>query len=837
MSLSALLIRWRNDPVIAANAAAWEVIPARLPKTEPFPPDLHPDLKRVLQEQHIASLYSHQAQAWRAAQAGQNLALVSGTASGKSLCYQLPILQALLQDPATRALCIFPTKALTQDQRTAIDRMIQAIHAQTPIPNAAVYDGDTPASARPALRSRARILLTNPDMLHLGILPYHTQWADFFANLRFIVLDEIHTYRGVFGSHIANVLRRLQRICRFYGCRPQVILASATIANPGELAERLIGAPATLIEEDGSGRGERNFLIYNPPVIDATLGLRRSHIQESLDFSNELLAAGVQTILFCRTRRTVEKALKTQRERPPVQMEDAAQAVRGYRSGYLPAERRAIEQGLRRGEVRLVIATTALELGIDIGGMDAALLAGYPGSIAALRQQAGRAGRGLETALAVMVASSSPLDQFLTRHPEYCLERSPEAALINPDHLLILLSHLQCAVYELPFGEEESFGTLPPAELREILEYLKTSGVLHLANQKYFWKSADYPSQAVSLRSASTERILLQDQQTTIGEVDKISAAWMVHPGAIYLHEAQTYLVEDLDLENNVARMQTIDSDYYTEARMDTRVDLVRTVQQAAVPGGDKYYGELAITCQVTGYQRIHWLTRAVLASETLEMPPHTHQTTGYWLALSAAAVERLRSEGIWNNDPNDYGKTWPRQRDLACARDSYRCQVCGIEENGRAHDVHHRIPFRTFSSADEAHHLSNLVTLCPACHRKVELSVRVRSGLSGLAYLLSHLAPLFLMCDAADLGVYTDPQSDLADGTPVTAVYDRVAGGIGFSEKIYEIHSDLVEHAEELVAACPCSDGCPSCVGPGGENGTGGKRETLAILSTLCGR
>jgi DEAD/DEAH box helicase domain-containing protein len=837
MSLSALLTRWRNDPAIAANIAAWETIPARQSKTEPFPADLHAALVQVLRQQHIDSFYSHQSSAWYAIQAGQNLALVSGTASGKSLCYQLPILQALIEQPDTRALCIFPTKALTQDQRTSINHLIQGLPLDPPLPAAAVYDGDTPASTRPGMRSRARILFTNPDMLHLGILPYHTQWADFFANLRYIVLDEIHTYRGVFGSHIANVLRRLQRICRFYGCRPQYILASATIANPSELAERLIGATVTLIEEDGSGRGERNFLIYNPPILDASLGLRRSHIQESLDFASEFIAVGLQTILFCRTRRTVEKALKSQRENPPTTVADVAQAVRGYRSGYLPAERRAIEQGLRLGDVRLVIATTALELGIDIGGMGAAILAGYPGSIAGLRQQAGRAGRGDEEALAVMVASPSPLDQFLTHHPEYCLGRSPEAALINPDHLLILLSHLQCAAYELPFDEDESFGTLPAAELHEMLDYLQSSGILHHANQKYFWRSADYPSQAISLRSASAERIILQDDQNTIGEVDKVSAAWMVHRGAIYLHEAQMYLVQDLDLENNVARLQSIDSEYYTEARMDTRLDLVRTIQQAPVPGGEKYYGELAITSQVTGYQRIHWMTRAVLGNETLDMPPSTHQTTAYWLALSPAAVEKLRTDGLWNSDPNDYGKTWPRQRDLARTRDGYRCQVCGTEENGRAHDVHHRIPFRTFPSAQEANQLNNLVTLCPACHRRVELAVRVRSGLSGLAYLLGHLAPLFLMCDSADLGVHADVHSPLADGVPVVAVYDQVAGGIGFSEKIYEMHTRLIEHADELVAGCGCIDGCPSCIGPGGENGTGGKRETHAILASLSDR
>ena len=863
MTLASLLSRWRSDPQVAPNIVEWRTLPPRPASLAPFPADLHPALAEALRARGIQSLYSHQAAAWQHTRLGQHLVVVTGTASGKTLCYNLPVLDALLRDPEARALYLFPTKALAQDQQAALQELLAGLPGGSPASVAsAIYDGDTPTSHRPAIRTTARLVLSNPDMLHTGILPHHTAWEDFWRGLRFVVLDEMHVYRGVFGSHVANLLRRLKRITRFYGTDAgggpalQFILTSATIGNPGELAERLVEAPVAMVAEDGSARGPRHFLIYNPPITDPDLGLRRGVLQESVRLADDLLAYGLQTIVFGRTRRSVEIILTTLRERAndpdnpggaDLQASPDKTPLRGYRSGYLPSQRRAIEQGLRQGEVRLVAATTALELGIDIGSLQAAILAGYPGTIAASRQQAGRAGRGEAPALAVLVASSSPLDQFLARHPDYFFERTPEQGLINPDNLLILLEHLRCAAFELPFQAGEGFGRLEAARVAEFLDFLQGQGVLHRSGEKYFWAADQYPAQGVSLRSASPDAVVLQVQESedsaprTIGQVDFPSAPWMVHPGAIYLHEAQMFYVRSLDLEQGLAVLTPTNSEYYTEPRLETSVEAVEKATQADVPGGVKAYGQLLVTTQVVGYRKVRWHTYENLGLGELDLPPSQLDTTGYWLALSPEAVDGLREQGLWSNDANQYGPGWNALRQRVRARDGYRCQVCGLPETDRAHDVHHKVPFRAFASPEQAHQLQNLVTLCPACHRRAEAAVRIRSGLAGLAFTLGHLAPLFLMCDARDLGVHADPQASLAEGAPAVVLYDRVPAGIGFSERLYELHGELMQRASELVAGCACTDGCPSCVGPGGGavgdlDSSGGKRETLAILDCLCG-
>jgi DEAD/DEAH box helicase domain-containing protein len=678
------------------------------------------------------------------------------------------------------------------------------------------------------VRGQARLLLTNPDMLHVSILPAHNRWADFFANLRFVVVDEIHTYRGVFGSHVANVLRRLRRIAAHYGAAPRFLLTSATIANPAELAERLVEAPVALVDQDGSSHGPRHFLIYNPPLIEPQLGLRRSVLQEAIRLAGDLLHNEIQIILFGRSRRAVEVIYRYLQD-------ETSQAVRSYRSGYLPGERREIERGLRSGSVRAVVATNALELGIDIGGMGAALLAGYPGSIAAAWQQAGRAGRGDDPALVVLLASANPLDQFIAHHPEYFFGRSPEAALVNPDHLLILLNHVQCAAYELPFQAGEAFGRYPAGRLLELLDYLASTGLLRPSNGRYYWASPEAPTRQVSLRSASPQRILIQQEGQTIGEVDLPSACWMLHPGAIYLHAGQSFLVDHLDLHSQVAAVRPVDTDYYTEPQTDTTVQLLNRLDQSMPPGAVAAYGEIQVTSQVTAFRKVQWYTHQTLGFGQVDLPPDVLLTTGYWLSLLPGTVDALRAEGLWRSDPNQYGPNWEKQRQLARARDQFRCQVCGLIEQGRSHDVHHKVPFRTFTSYLEANQLANLVTLCPACHRRVETAVRIRSGLSGLAFVLGNLAPLFLMCDSADLGVHADPESPLADGAPSVVLYDRVPAGIGFSQRLFHIHPELIQAARRLVSACECQDGCPSCVGPGGEMGLGAKRETLAILEKLA--
>jgi DEAD/DEAH box helicase domain-containing protein len=455
-----LLSRWRADPSVADNITAWEQLPARSAEWADLPEELHPTLRQKLQKGAFHRLYSHQLRAWQVVCSGSHLAVVTGTASGKTLCYNLPILDRLLRDPAARALYLFPTKALAQDQLASLGELdIEKIAA-------AIYDGDTPSQARRSIRRNARLVLSNPDMLHTGILPHHTNWADFFRNLQFVVIDEMHVYRGIFGSHVANVLRRLRRIARFYGANPQFILTSATIANPQELAEKLVEAQLEIIDQDGASRGAKSFLIYNPPVINPELGLRRSAMQESVRLADDMLAYRLQTVIFGRSRRGVELMLTYLRQQSAADRgwgsvpKDETE-VRGYRGGYLPGQRRQIEHGLRTGQVRAVVATNALELGIDIGAMGAALLVGYPGSIAATWQQAGRAGRGDELSLAVLVATADPLDQFLARHPEYLFHRTPEQGLINPDNLLILLNHLRCAAFELPFQADEPFGSLP----------------------------------------------------------------------------------------------------------------------------------------------------------------------------------------------------------------------------------------------------------------------------------------------------------------------------------------------------------------------------------------
>ena len=841
MSLESLISHWRADPDTAPNLHTWRTTPPRSADLAAFPSDLPEVLVQALVGRGITTLYSHQADAWQRVRAGENVVLATGTASGKTLGYNLPVLATLLGDPGARALYLFPTKALAQDQLTGINQILTALQQRSLDHRlqAAIYDGDTPQSHRSAIRLNSRLILSNPDMLHTGVLPHHTNWEDFLSGLRFIVIDEMHSYRGVFGSHVANVIRRLKRLAAFYGAHPQFILTSATIGNPSELAERLIEEPVSLIEADGSGRGERHFLLYNPPVIDPSLGLRKSSIQEGVRLAQDLLLNDVQTVVFARSRRSVEILLKYLQDLPALQS-TPRNAIRGYRSGYLPAQRREIEKGLRDGSVRAVIATNALELGIDIGGLGAALLVGYPGTIASTWQQVGRAGRGKKAAAAILVATASPLDQFLAHHPEYFFSRSPEQALINPDHLLILLNHLRCAAFELPFRPGEGFGRLPAEKLREFLDYLVSSQELHRSDEQYFWMADAYPAAAVSLRSASPENVVLQvedsGQPRVLGEVDMASAPWMVHPHAVYLQEGQQYFVQELDLERATAALIPVALDYYTEPQRQTEVGLVSTLDHLTVPGGSKVYGELKVTTQVVGFRKRQWISSESLGDEPLELPPTEFQTTGYWLTLSEATIEALRQSGSWSSDSNDYGPGWPRLRDAVRARDGYRCQVCGLPESDRQHDVHHKVPFRQFASPAEANRMDNLVTLCSACHRRAEANVRMRSGLAGLASVLGQLAPLFLMCDSGDLGVYYDPQAAFADGQPAVVLYDQVPAGIGFSQKLFEIHAELLKRALELVEECECEDGCPSCVGPAGENGIGGKQETIAILQILVG-
>ena len=827
MPLTALLNRWKNDPSIGPNIAAWFTVPAREPHWSNFPAELSDDLIKSLESAGIRKLYQHQESCWLNVQRGRNVVLSTGTASGKSLAYQLPVLDEMLKNQASTALFLFPTKALARDQLTFLNNLAQV--------NAFPYDGDTPKNQRKAIREKANIIISNPDMLHLGILPYHTHWASFFSELKFIVLDEIHTYRGVFGSHVANLLRRLKRITTHYGSNPQYILTSATIGNPLQLGSSLIEDDLVLIEEDTSSRGEKHFLIYNPPIIDPKFGLRASMQRESARLADELIVNGLQTIIFGRSRRSVEFMLTRLKERSSLK----AGALQAYRSGYLPEQRRDLEYGLRSGDIRCITATTALELGIDIGGLDASLLAGYPGTIAGTWQQAGRSGRGENPSLSILILSSNPLDQYLSLNPDFLLSSPPESALINPDNLLIVLAHLKCAAYELPFQEGDKYGAFSAGETGEFLSVLEGLMHVHKSGDKYYWMSDEYPAADISLRSTSPNQISLQlideyGHSSLLGTIDQESAVWMVHPGAIYLHQGNTYRVETLELENQKAKLLPFEGDYYTEAVKNVEFEMIDLLEEDLIPGANKYIGEIQVTSLVSAYKKINWSRYELLAVESLELPPTVLNSTGFWIAISEKSENILRDSGKWNSSINEYGPDWVNIRKRVLDRDQNTCAICKKSFPISGLHVHHRMPMRSFASLEEANQLTNLISLCPRCHQRAESVVRVKSGLSGLGYLLHNLAPLLLMCDPADLGLHTDYSSPLGSGRPTILLYEQIPAGIGFSQFLYDHITELMNKAYSVLRNCSCENGCPSCVGPGGEQGAGGKTETEAILQAL---
>ncbi len=878
------LSRLRTDPRFAAHIAAWRRLPARPATHADAWPPVDPRLVAALGKRGIDRLYTHQAVAVEAALAGQHIVVVTPTASGKTLCYNLPVLHTLLQDPSARALYLFPTKALAQDQ-------LAELHAWSPVlghpVRAATYDGDTPTSARPATRRDARIVVTNPDMLHTGILPHHTRWADFFSNLCYVVVDEMHVYRGIFGSHVANVFRRLRRVCRFYGSAPQFILSSATIANPEELARHLVEADVTLVDGDGAPRGERHFLFYNPPVVDRTLGIRRSAVLEAEALARQCLAHDIQTIVFTRARLTTELLLRyLHLENPKSQIPNPKSVVRGYRGGYLPAERREIERGLREGTVRAVVATNALDLGIDIGQLDVSIMAGYPGTVASTWQQAGRAGRRASVSVSILVAGGNPLDQYIVTHPDYFFGRSPEHALVNPDNLLILLAHLQCAAFELPFQAGESFGCEQPeisepdfdhgsrrahnppgrrvrdsagaggemqaevpggsALTAELLDYLAESGVLHRVGDTWYWLGDSYPAERVSLRSAGPDQVAITvtsgETPQTIGTVDRMSAPLQVPTGAVYLHDGQAYHVDRLDWEAGQALVRSVEVDYYTDASFSVEVRPVATRAEERRAGATVAYGEVQLRGRATGYKKVRLYTHETLGWGEIDLPEQTTETAAYWFILAEEVVERLRAAGWWRFDPIGYrGPNWQAQRDKARARDGYRCRHCSAPERpDRQHDIHHVRPFRDFGYVpgqndhyQAANQLENLITLCRDCHRRAEGAQRFQGALTGLGSVLGHVAPLYLMCDYRDIGILAEAQAAWSKAPTVT-IYEKIPAGVGFSETLFRLHDQVLGTAEELIRDCGCERGCPSCVGPVEEVGEDARAYTLAILAEL---
>jgi DEAD/DEAH box helicase domain-containing protein len=830
----------RRNRDFMQNVVAWDKHPSRPAQTTSLSQPIPPLLTAALQQRGLLPLYTHQVQAIEATLRGEHVVLATPTASGKSLAYTVPVMARLLQRPCHRALYLFPTKALSHDQQADTAALIST--GQLPI-DVRSYDGDTPQRQRRQIRQAGGILITNPDMLHAGILPFHTSWRGLFGNLAYVVLDEVHTYRGVFGSHVANLLRRLRRICEFYGSQPQFICCSATIANPQEHVERLVEVPFTLIDEghNGAPQGEKQFILYNPPIVNEELGLRGSSILAAKDAAVAFLTAGIQTILFGRTRQTVELLLAyLQDELRYLGQEETA--VTGYRGGYLPLERRQIETGLRTGKIRGVVATNALELGIDIGQLDAAVLTGYPGSIAATWQQAGRAGRRTGQSVAILIASNNPLDQYICHHPRYLFGRSPENALINPDNLRIMVKHVQCAAFELPFRRSEPYGSL--SEINELLDALEEAGLLHQTRQQYHYLGEGTPAGQVSLRTSGDDTVLIheldpagQEPVRVIGEVDLESVPFLLYEGAIYMHQAATYLVETLDWDGRMAYVRPVLVDYYTRASVGSHIRALRPQAAADAGGLRRAWGEVSVVTQATGYRKIKRYTHETLGFGEIDLPEIMLETDGYWLVFSQTLAEQLYDEGILLR-PNDYGPDWQQQRQLALARDDYRCRTCGASE-GTLH-VHHIRPFRDYAYLPgendhyrQANQLDNLVTLCPACHRRAEAGQQSRSALGGLAYVLRNLAPLYLMCDPGDIQVLAESRSPLTQA-PMVVVYEQVAAGVGFSQRLFELHGELLQAALELVTTCRCWAGCPACVGPPGEIGPNAKEVTRQLLLVI---
>ena len=646
MNLDQLIGRLRTDRAFMDCVTEWRTLPATEGRYEPLPDDMDPRLCDVLRARGIHRLYCHQAECFRLAQEGRDFVVVTPTASGKTLCYNLPVVSAILKNNDARALYLFPTKALSADQVSGLYDMIEALGVGI---KTYTYDGDTQAAARKAIREAGHIVVTNPDMLHQGILPHHAKWVKLFENLEYIVIDELHTYRGVFGSHLANVLRRLMRLCAFYGSHPRFILCSATIANPVELASQLTGREIAAVTENGAPMGERHFVFYNPPVVNRQLGIRLGVVNEVRRIAEGLLRNDIPTIVFCKSRIQVEVITRHLKECARTSYGFSGR-VRGYRGGYLPSERREIERGLRAGEVDMVVSTNALELGIDIGSLTACVLCGYPGSIASTWQEAGRAGRRKNTALTIMVASSSALDQYIVNHPEYFFSRSPENALVHPDNLYVLLGHVKCAAYELPFEEGESYAK--GVSTRELLDYLCEEHILNLTGGRYYWMAEEFPAADLSLRSVTSENFLIIDitrpeHRVVIGEMDRYTVPMLLHEHAIYMHEGQQYQVEKLDFTEKKAYVRSVDVDYYTDADLNTSVKVLDVLKEQPLGNGSLAFGDVLVTWLVTMFKKFKLDTQETLGFGPVDLPELEMPTNACWWALDESVTSGLSMDDL----------------------------------------------------------------------------------------------------------------------------------------------------------------------------------------------
>lgn len=762
----------KNDSIRAIKC-----IPAQEGRYRDYPSEIHPALANALKEKGYDRLYSHQYQSWELLKQGKNIAVVTPTASGKTLCYNLPVLDTILKSPSTRAIYLFPTKALSQDQRSELDETIKLLPEEIRI---FTYDGDTPQDARKAIRARGHIVLTNPDMLHTGILPHHTKWIKLFENLKYIVIDELHNYRGIFGSHLANILRRLKRIAAFYGSSPQFILCTATIANPLEIAQRITEEKVSLVDDNGAPRGEKYFIFYNPPVVNKYLGIRRSYVNESRRVASLFLENNLQTIVFAQSRLTTEVLLTYLKSDIEKKIHKEG-LIRGYRGGYLPLKRREIERGLREGKILGVVSTNALELGIDIGSLDVAVLAGYPGSISSTWQRAGRAGRRSGKSAAVLVARSSPIDQFIVNFPDYFFSKNPEHALINPDNLSILVSHVECASFELPFADGDKFGR---TEIGEILHFLEEENLLHHSKGKWYWTSDAYPADGVSLRSISSDNFVVVDtteKAKAVAEVDFSSALTALHPKAIYLCEGEQYFVEKLDFDQRKAYVKKTNTDYYTDAIDYTKIKILDVFDRKNFERCTISHGEVHVATQVVGFKKIKFHTMENVGAGDLSLPQNEMHTTAYWLTI-----------------PSEIFHSLPFAQEK---------KVNGL-----------------FGLAYCLHHVSPLFMMCDL-H---DVGVSVGDNATGKS-----LPPRDIRLKAS-LDAEHAFFSDETEFEPNIFIYDNFPGGIGLSPSLFELERDLLQQCQKTISSCPCQDGCPSCVGPAKESGEQAKQVTLEILKNI---
>ncbi len=771
--VDAVLDHWLSSNRVKPCLTADDIRAPKEATVSPFPARLHPRLRAALEGRGIGALYSHQARAFEAAHDPKNRAVViaTPTASGKSLCFHLPVLQSLLEDRDARAIYLYPTKALSRDQEAGLQKMMQDADIRT---GAVVYDGDTPGDARRAARERSGIVLTNPDMLHAGILPHHTQWARTFQHLAYVVVDEMHMYRGVFGSHVANVLRRLLRIAAFHGSHPMLIGATATIGNPREHGAALFGIPeeqVAFIGESGAPQGERRFFSFNPPVVNAELGIRASYVKQAVYLAKDLVLSGVPTLVFGQSRNNVEVMLKYLREY--VSPHVPRDKVMGYRGGYLPQQRRDIEERLRSGDILCVIATNALELGIDIGELDAVVCAGYPGSIAALWQRMGRAGRRGKTSICVLVTSSAPLDQYLAREPKYLLGAPIEEARVEPENPEILIQHLKCASFELPFHLGDKFGQLEATSTEEALRFLVTHQVLHESGGAFHWANEAYPANHVSLRTVGWDNVVIIDVEhgKTIAEIDFRAAHTMVHEQAIYQHDGECWQVERFDYENHKAYIRKVVPDYFTDAMTFVSVTVLEEADLGANPVAILGHGEVSVVEKVVGYKKVKFFTHENAGYGEVRLPEIDLHTTAFWVTLAEPFLA-----------------TVPEGR--AAAIDALRGVGLALE---------------------------TVATLALLCEPR-DLATTLGRPESLPADLLAAMVASTGRNAHADItGLYN----------PTLFLYEHTPGGLGLAGRIFANRNVLLGRTRELVGGCPCPDGCPSCVGPGQEGPSGGREGT----------